>query len=232
MDPNRQHWALQQQEVRRLLAHKLYADALRLWLRQHAMLHSAVMAQEGGWSLHDEVVEGLTEAHLRWQPSAGANSIAWLLWHMTRIEDVTMNLLVAGQPQVVDEPQWLGRLGLSRPDVGTAMGDSEVAEVSARLDLAALQDYRVAVGRRTRMTISTLQPHELDTRVAPERIRALRASGAIIGAAEGLADTWAGWTTTRFLLMPATRHSFTHLNEACRLRTKMKRCRGAVTSAR
>lgn len=223
MDANRQRWAQQQQEVRRLLAHKRYADALHVWLRQHAMVHAAAMAQEGGWSFPDEVVEGLTDAQLRWQPSAGSNSIAWLLWHIARIEDVTMNLLVAGRPQVLDESSWSTRIGLTHRDVGTAMGDREVADVSARLDLAAVQAYRVAVGRRTRAIVSSLGPRDLERVVAPERIQALSAAEALADAASGLAETWGGWTTARFLLMPATRHSFTHLNQARRLRLKVKR---------
>ena len=223
MDPNRQRWARQQQTVRRLLELRRIDDALRLWLRQHAMLHTAAMAQHGGWSFQDEVVEGLTEAQLRWQPTAGTNSIAWLIWHIARIEDVTMNLLVAGRPQVLDEPDWVARLGLTHHDVGTAMGDSEVGEISGQLNLAALQGYRIAVGRRTRTIVSNLEPQDLERAVPPGRIEALRAARAVSAAAEGLIETWAGWTTVRFLLMPATRHSFTHLNDARRLRLKLKR---------
>jgi uncharacterized damage-inducible protein DinB len=31
--------------------------------------------------------ESLSEAELRWQPPNGANSIAWLLWHIPEVED-------------------------------------------------------------------------------------------------------------------------------------------------
>jgi len=31
--------------------------------------------------------EDLSEAELRWQPPNGANSIAWLLWHIPEVED-------------------------------------------------------------------------------------------------------------------------------------------------
>ena len=37
---------------------------------------------------------------------AGSHSIAWFIWHMTRIEDVTMNLLLAGSPEVFSSANW------------------------------------------------------------------------------------------------------------------------------
>lgn len=122
MDPQRQGWARQQQEVRRLLASGPHDEAMALWLRQHAALHAAPLA-------------GLPADQVRRRSGPGSRSIAWLLWHATRIEDVTMNLLVAGTAQVLDSASWLSRLGLAGHDVGTAMDDDEVAAVSDRLDL-------------------------------------------------------------------------------------------------
>src|SRR5579864_1897744 len=33
------------------------------------------------------IVEGLSDAQLRWLPPNGVNSIAWLLWHIAEVED-------------------------------------------------------------------------------------------------------------------------------------------------
>jgi len=34
-----------------------------------------------------DVLDGLTEDDLRFRPGEGANSIAWLVWHLTRVQD-------------------------------------------------------------------------------------------------------------------------------------------------
>ncbi len=229
MDPHRQTWAQRQQQVRRLLlSPEQYSEALSLWLRQHAHLHAAALTgtiDGDGWSFEDEVVAGLTEAQMRTPAAPGNHSIAWIIWHIARIEDVTMNLLVAGRPQVLEEGRWPRRLGVAQRDVGTAMQDVDVAEVSARIDVAALRAYRLAVGRRTQEIVRDLPPAALRQKVSPERLRGLRQAGALREGAALLAETWGGWTTLRFLMMPATRHSFTHLNAARRLAERIRRQR-------
>jgi hypothetical protein len=82
------------------------------------------------------------------------------------------NLLLAGRPQVLDEEDWLPRLNLSIRDVGTGMGDDEVSDLSARLDLAALRDYYAAVGRRTVEVVRSLHPEALDELPDLQRLRA------------------------------------------------------------
>lgn len=219
---HRQHWAQQQQLFRKALFSKgQHQEAIRLFLSQHAMVHSAAMAQAGGWSFEDEVLEGLSADQVRCQPSEGMNSIAWLIWHMARIEDVTMNILVAGRPQVLTEANWLAQLGVTRRDVGTSMNETEVAEFTQRVDLSALRSYRVAVGRSTRQVVSALQPAELRERIDPTSVQDLLSTGALAEAAHVLAEVWGGRRKSGMLTMPATRHNFTHLNEARAIRKKL-----------
>ena len=52
----------QQTELRRaLLNSKQHARAIQLFLRQHAMLHSASMARAGLWSFEDAVLDDMPE---------------------------------------------------------------------------------------------------------------------------------------------------------------------------
>lgn len=198
-----------------------HQETIRLFLAQHAMLHSAEMSSSGAWSFEDEVLEGLSDAQVRSRPASDMNSIVWLIWHMARIEDVTMNLLVAGRPQVLDEADWVQQLRLNRRDVGTSMSESEVADFSNQVDCSVLRAYRMTVGRRTREIASSLQPSELWERIDLTNIHRLMAAGALAEAAYELAQAWSGWKKAGMLTMPATRHSFTHLNEAHRVRRKL-----------
>jgi DinB family protein len=96
----------------------------------------------------DRVLDGLSDAQLRARPN-GQNSIAWLLWHVARAEDIGVNAFACDGPQVFDEGDWAKRIDSGRRDLGTSMTSDEVTAFSARVDLGALRDYWRALGDHT-----------------------------------------------------------------------------------
>jgi len=197
-------------------------EALGLFLGQHAMLHSGKMNAGAPWSFEDEALDDLPEAGFRRIPPGGEHSIAWLVWHTARCEDITLNLLVAGSPQVLHRENWLPRLKVSACDTGNAMSAEEVAAFSAAVDLEALRAYRLAVGCRTQEIARALRPEELKRKVQAERMQRVWDEGAVVEPARGIAEYWAGSTVAGLLLMPATRHNLTHLNEALEIKRRLR----------
>jgi len=212
-------WNKQQTECRRtLLSYSQHDKAIQLVLSQHAMLHAARMAQTKAWSFEDEVLDDMTEVQIRRIPHNREHSVAWILWHIARIEDVALNLLVAGSPQILKRDNWLERIKVNVVHTGNAMDAAAVAKLSATIDIGALRDYRVAVGCRTREIIMQLEPQALKEKVQAVRLQQVRAEGAVVEAAGGIIDYWGRRNIAGLLLMPATRHNFIHLNEALRLK--------------
>lgn len=77
-----------------------------------------------------EVVGGLNPEQLAYRPDDSANSIAWLIWHLTRIQDD--HLAGAAQTsQVWNTDGWAERFGLPLEETDTGYGHSpqEVAAV-------------------------------------------------------------------------------------------------------
>ena len=219
MDPERKRWNQQQQALRyALLRSEDHQQALELFLSQHAMVHSAVVSRSGLWSFADEIWEDLTEQEFRRIPPNCGHSIAWIVWHIARIEDVTMNVLVADAQQLLHRDDWLKRMKVTVRDTGNGMDEAAVADLSAAIDVEALRAYRVAVGRRTREIVKQLQPEQLKQKVDPARLEWVLAEGAVVEAARELIDYWGGRTIAGLLLMPPTRHNFIHLNEARRVK--------------
>jgi hypothetical protein len=210
-----------QTELRRLLSSsEQHNQAIELFLKHHAMLHSAQVAQTETWSFEDTVLDDMTEEQIRRIPRNCEHSVAWLLWHMARCEDITMNLLAAGSPQVLNQGRWLEQMKITIRDTGNAMSREEIAQFSAAIDIAALRAYRVAVGRRTREVVKQLGPEELKQKVDPARLQRVWDEGALVEAARGIADYWGKRTIAGLLLMPATRHNIVHLNEALQIKRR------------
>ena len=219
---NRKNWTSQQDQLRQLLNSKAHFEqAIQLFLQQHAAVHTTQVSGSNCWSLADEVLDGLTDQQIKTVPRPGLNSIAWLLWHIARIEDLSINFLVLAQTQVLMSSNWLARLSLPSPDVGASMDAAEVAALSAQVCVPALKEYRDEVGRCARAGVLRLQAAQLKMVVPEAAIQQLRDEGSISRKGEWLAEYYTGRTWGFFLTRTATSHNFIHLNEAGRARAKL-----------
>jgi uncharacterized damage-inducible protein DinB len=106
--------------------------------------------------------DGLSAEQLTARPDADANSIAWLLWHLTRIQDDHV-ADVAGREQVWTAAGFEKRFGLSLParDTGYAHSSDDVAAVQVD-EAALLVEYYDAVHDLTVEYVKTLKPSDLD----------------------------------------------------------------------
>jgi hypothetical protein len=117
--------------------------------------------------VHD-VVDGLSPQQLAFRPDREANSIAWLVWHLTRIQDD--HIAGAAQTsQVWTEEDWAARFGLPFDETATGYGQGadEVAAVQvASGDL--LTGYHDAVYTETIQYVQRLSDADLG-RIVDER---------------------------------------------------------------
>lgn len=83
-----------------------------------------------------EAVADLDEDDLAYRVDQGANSMAWLIWHLTRVQDDHIAEL-AEREQVWTTGGWYERFGLRIDRRATGFGDGpdDVAEVVAPADL-------------------------------------------------------------------------------------------------
>ena len=112
-------------------------------------------------------VEDLDADALTHRVDGTANSIAWLVWHLTRVQDDHV-AEVAGTEQAWTADGWAERFGLPFPagSTGYGHGSDEVAAVRADADL--LLGYYDAVHARTLSYLDTLADADLD-RVVDDR---------------------------------------------------------------
>jgi uncharacterized damage-inducible protein DinB len=106
-------------------------------------------------------VRGLSSDQLATRPADRANSIAWLVWHLTRIQDDHV-AAVAGSEQIWTAGGWAARFGLPFEDSATGYGHGpqEVASVRATAEL--LTGYYDAVHQNTLTYVATLSETDLD----------------------------------------------------------------------
>ena len=219
MDDNQNYWNKQQKKFKAALkdssSHK---ECMALFLDQHAMLHTAEISGSGLWSFADDILENLDESKIRKIPEGHEHSIAWIFWHMARIEDVTMNMLVGDLPQLFINGGWDEKTGISNCETGNAMDAGQITQLSSTIKIPGLLDYRNAVGHQTRRIVPGLQPDQLKMKIDPSRLEKIYKEGAVVESTRGMLDFWGRHTIGSLLIMPPTRHLMIHLNEATRLK--------------
>ena len=107
-------------------------------------------------------VDGLDETALTHRVGGGANSIAWLVWHLTRVQDDHV-ADVAGTEQVWTAQGWAARFALpfDVEATGYGQGGDEVGAVRVGADL--LLGYYDAVHEQTLQYLDRIGEDDLDT---------------------------------------------------------------------
>jgi hypothetical protein len=224
MDYNRKKWNDRHKELRNAMEKSGDRNkAIDLFLIQHAMLHSAKLSSATLFSFEDEILNDLSPESYRIIPANGNHSIAWIIWHLARIEDVIMNLLVADAPQILHKNRWHEKLQIPPKNTGNGMSDDEVLSLSIQIDIRELREYRLAVGRETRRIARKLKKTDFRKRVEPARLQRIWDERAMLPGGKGIVNYWANRTIAGLLLMPPTRHCFLHLNEARRIKARVVR---------
>lgn len=223
MDDKKTLWGFNQKRLRDIFVKAdKFPEAIHLCLEQHAMVHTSEMSQSSAVTFEDELWESLHKDTFCTMPTIKDETIAWSLWHITRIEDITMNILVSNETQIIYKENWLEKLGVTVCETGNSMTDEEIMDLSSRLNMQELRQYRIAVGRKTREIITSLQPADLKGKIKADRLQRILEEGAVLNVegANWLIEFWGRKNVAGILLMPVTRHQMVHLNAAMHLKKK------------
>ncbi|MEU0098590.1 DUF664 domain-containing protein [Streptomyces sp. NPDC006267] len=107
-------------------------------------------------------VEGLPPDDLNARVDAEANSISWLVWHLTRVQDDHI-ADAAGTGQIWLTEGWADRFGLPFEETATGYGHTGDEVAAVRVDSAEpLLGYFDAVQERTLDYVAGLEGHALD----------------------------------------------------------------------
>lgn len=107
-------------------------------------------------------VRGLASEQLSFRVDDGANSISWLVWHLTRIQDDHI-ADAAGREQVYTSEGWADRLALPFNPSDTGYGHSSDEVSSTRVESGeVLAGYHEAVVQQTIRFVEPLTGDDLD----------------------------------------------------------------------
>jgi len=127
-------------------------------------MNSAQLLVDSFGRIHDEVheaVDGLSLGELTERPDPEANPIAWLIWHLTRIQDDHV-AGVAGDDQLWTASGWADRFALPLEPADTGWSHTAEQVATVRVPAEQLIAYFDAVHQRTLDFVSGLADDDLD----------------------------------------------------------------------
>ncbi len=113
----------------------------------------------------ERALDGLSQEDLTRQPHPDSNSIGWLVWHLTRVQDDHISDLM-GEEQLWIRGRWHLKFNRAADpkDIGFGHSSEDVAAFKPP-DAKTLLEYFRAVLERTRRYIATLSLDDLDRRL-------------------------------------------------------------------
>jgi hypothetical protein len=185
-------------------------DARDLFLAQYAAVHGDSPA-----SAATRTFGGLTDDQMKVRPRPDLNSLAWLLWHFTRAEDIMFNPVLNNRAQVLDDA-WMKKLNISRKDFGIGMKSDEVTELTNKIDVGALREYRAAVSARTKEIVGGFKDADWTGNVEAPMLERGLAQG---GFGEGLVKAFSGRPKVGIMSGIGLFHASGHMGEAVTVRS-------------
>lgn len=207
-----------------ILKQDKFSEMLQLLSSMHSLVHDSSVYHTLAETYMDEVWKDLDDKTFRTMPTLKDVTVAWDIWHITRIEDLTANILIDNNKQVLDE-HWLNRLNTTVKDTANAMSDEEINAFSNEISIEELHEYRNAVGKRTKEIIEKLKQEDMKRTIEQINLNRILEEGGVIQHKDSiwLLDFWGKKNVAGIFLMPITRHQIVHLNDCIRLKAKCKK---------
>lgn len=112
--------------------------------------------------LVQQALVGVDPLELTTSPATGSNTIAWLLWHMARVQDHHISEILSAE-QIWVAGDWAPRFGLAPDPNNTGYGHTAAEMAAVRPDGAdVILRYSKAVDRRTTTMLERLTAADLE----------------------------------------------------------------------
>jgi hypothetical protein len=218
-------WSTKLQQLRSIiLLPENTEETKQFILELHKEVHVSEVSGSTSETMEDLIWHKFNEQLFRTATDSKGRNVLYGIWHSARIEDITLNLLVAGKEQLFETQNWQSKIKSPIKHTGNSLNKDEILAFSKSINIEALKAYRIAVGKNTRQIVSGLQAGEFNEKVIKQNLPLILEQQAVdnVESANWLIDFWGRKNKAGIILMPALRHNLTHINESLRIIKKKK----------
>ena len=152
-----------------------------------------------------------------------SKTIAYSIWHISRIEDIVMHTLINEDEQVFFTGNYQKHINSPIITTGNELVKQQIADFSGQLNLQELYSYIFEVKKSTEKIIKSLSYVDLAQKISEERKECLK-SLHVVSTDENaiwLIDYWCNKDIRGLIQMPFSRHWIMHTEACLRIKNKI-----------
>jgi hypothetical protein len=216
-------WTTKQNSLKILLSkEQTFDDGIKLLLEMHGLLHDKKVYNGKAETFYNTLWEDLDKATCK-IISPRETSILWNIWHITRIEDIVANDIMGNKDEILNK-EMQTKLNIKTKDTGNAMTYKEIEILNKNINIKALKDYRIKVGKQTQKIIKSLKYADMKRKVEKSQLEKIMKNGGVLEheKSKWLLDFWGKKNILGLIAMPITRHQTLHLNDCFNIKERGK----------
>lgn len=149
-------------------------------------------------------------------------NIIWNLWHIMRIEDLIVNILICEKESILNE-KLKNELNISITDTGNSLTKEEIKKFAKNINIKKLKYYSDKISKNTINLIKRLKAEDIKIKINKINLEKIINGCGVTKDNLWLIDYWGKKDIAGLLLMPLSRHIIVHLNQCYKyIETKSK----------
>lgn len=149
-------------------------------------------------------------------------NIIWNLWHIMRIEDLIVNILICEKESILNE-KLKNELNISITDTGNSLTKEEIKKFAKNINIKKLKYYSDKISKNTINLIKRLKAEDIKRKINKINLEKIINGCGFTKDNLWLIDYWGKKDIAGLLLMPLSRHIIVHLNQCYKyIETKSK----------
>jgi uncharacterized damage-inducible protein DinB len=109
----------------------------------------------------NDAIKKLSPDELAWRPKPHSNCIAFLMWHLARVEDLWINRILTGGKDLYETEGWYKKFGTPKEDTGAFYDEAKLKAWPVPA-LKLIKEYAAAVRKVTIAYLKKLNEIDLD----------------------------------------------------------------------
>lgn len=132
------------------------------------LVEAMVQSLEQSHGYLTRALDGLTQKEAEWSPAPESNSLAFILWHVTRVEDFYVVRVIQRQAELYEAEGWREKLGTPAKDTGFEYTVEQLRAWPIP-KIEVIRGYADSVRKRTTALLNSIPAEKLSELARPDR---------------------------------------------------------------